>query len=58
MTTVPRTDRRCFQACRLAKESVGLNHRLSFPKKDGNHPNQNFKRVCCGGLWQEMLDRE
>jgi len=58
MTTVRRTDRRWFQACRLAKESVGLNHRLSFPKKTAIILIKTSNRVCGGALWEEMLDRE
>jgi hypothetical protein len=36
----------------------GLNHRLSLLKKTAIILLKSSKRVCCGELWQEILDRE
>ena len=41
----------------LSRQRKRLNHRLSF-LKDGDHPTQNLQIVCCGALWQELLDPE
>jgi hypothetical protein len=37
------------------QRKLGLNHRLSFPKKRRSSYSKSSIHVCCGELWQEIL---